>query len=102
MIITLIIIAALVLWFVYMYNRFIKQKNVVKEAWSGIDVQLKKRYDLIPNLVDTVKGYSGYEKDLLQKITNLRTRSMELNSPGEKAKPESELSGMLKNLFAVV
>jgi LemA protein len=102
MIITLVIIAIIVLWFVYLFNRFVKQKNIVKEAWSGIDVQLKRRYDLIPNLVDTVKSYSNYEKELLQNITGLRSKTMELNSPSEKAKPESELSGMLKNLLAVV
>lgn len=102
MTITLIIIAAIILWFVLIYNSFIKQGNIVKEAWSGIDVQLKRRYDLIPNVVDTVKGYSNYEKDLLQNITDLRAKSMELNSPGEKAHPESELSGKLKNLLAVV
>jgi LemA protein len=102
MIIAVILIAFIILWFVFIYNRFIKQKNIVREAWSGIDVQLKRRYDLIPNLVDTVKGYSNYEKDLLQKITSQRTKTMQINSPGEKAQPESELSGMLKNLFAVV
>ena len=102
MTITIIIISAILLWFVLIYNSFIKQGNIVKEAWSGIDVQLKRRYDLIPNVVDTVKSYSNYEKDLLRKITDLRAKSMKLNSPGEKAYPESELSGKLKNLLAVV
>lgn len=102
MTITFIIIAFILIWFVYIYNRFIKQMNLVKEAWSGIDVQLKRRYNLIPNLVDTVKGYSSYEKELMQDITELRTRTMQLNSPGEKAKPESDLSGRLKTLLAVV
>jgi LemA protein len=101
MTITSIIIAFILIWLVYIYNRFIKQKNIVKEAWSGIDVQLKRRYDLIPNLVDTVKGYSGYEKELMQDITELRAKSMQLNSPGEKVKPESDLSGRLKTLLAV-
>ncbi len=102
MLIIIIIIALILTWFVFIYNRFIKGKNLVKEAWSGIDVQLKRRYDLIPNVVDTVKGYAGYEKELLRNITNIRSKTMQLNSPGEKAKPESELSDMLKNLFAVV
>ena len=99
---TIIILAAILIWLILIYNGFIRQKNIVKEAWSGIDVQLKRRYDLIPNFVDTVKSYSTYEKSLLQDITNLRKKTMQLNTPGEKAGPESELSGMLKNLFAVV
>ena len=102
MIIIIILIAAILVWFVLIYNSLISQKNIVKEAWSGIDVQLKRRYDLIPNVVDTVKSYSSYEKSLLQDITNLRTRTMQLNTPAEKASPESELSGLLKNLLAVV
>ncbi len=101
MTITVLILAAILLWFVLTYNSFIKQSNIVNEAWSGIDVQLKRRYDLIPNVVDAVKGYSSYEKDLFQNITELRAKSMQLNSPGEKANPESELSGRLKNLLAV-
>lgn len=101
MTIAFLIFAAILLWFVLIYNSFIKQRNIVNEAWSGIDVQLKRRYDLIPNVVDTVKGYSSYEKDLFQNITELRAKSMQLNSPGEKANPESELSGKLKNLLAV-
>ncbi len=98
----IIIIILLLLLFIYLYNRLVRQRNVVKEAWSGIDVQLKRRYDLIPNVVNAVKGYAAYEKKLLEEITSQRTKTMQLNSPGEKAGPESELSGMLKNLFAVV
>ncbi len=101
MIIIIIIIVLIAGWFVYIYNRFVSQRNIVREAWSGIDVQLKRRYDLIPNLVDAVKGYSQYERELLQDITSLRAKSMQLNSPGEKAKPESALSGRLKSLLAV-
>ncbi len=101
MIIFIVIAVVLAAWFVYIYNRFVSQHNIVKEAWSGIDVQLKRRYDLIPNLVDAVKGYSSYERELLQDITALRAKSMLMNSPAEKAKPESELSGRLKNLLAV-
>jgi len=100
-IVIIIVIVLLAGWFVYIYNRFVSQRNIVREAWSGIDVQLKRRYDLIPNLVDAVKGYSQYERELLQDITALRAKSMQLNSPGEKAKPESALSGRLKNLLAV-
>jgi len=99
--ISIIISFAILFWLIFIYNRFIKKKNVVREAWSGIDVQLKRRYDLIPNLVDAVKGYSSYEKELMQDITNLRSKSMRLNSPGEKSQPESDLSGRLKTLLAV-
>lgn len=102
MLIIIVIVTLILTWIVFIYNRFIKGKNMVKEAWSGIDVQLKRRYDLIPNVVDAVKGYSNYEKELLQDITNIRSKTMQLNSPAEKAQPESELSGLLKNLFAVV
>ena len=91
-----------IVWAVVTYNSFIKEKNLIKEAWSGIDVQLKRRYNLIPNLVETVKGYSKHEKNLFEDITNLRSQSIKLNNIEEKAKTESELSGMLKNLFAVV
>jgi LemA protein len=102
MFITITVLLLILFYFIYIFNSFIKQKNIVKEAWSGIDVQLKRRYDLIPNVVDTVKGYSTYEKDLFRDITDLRTKTMQLNSPAEKAKPESELSDALKNLLAVV
>lgn len=102
MIIFVIIVVLLAAWFAFIYNQFISQRNIVNEAWSGIDVQLKRRYDLIPNLVKAVKGYSQYERELMQDITALRAKSMKLNSPGEKAKPESALSGRLKNLIAVV
>ncbi len=95
------IIIFFLVWIIVTYNSFIKGKNLIKEAWSGIDVQLKRRYNLIPNLVETVKGYSSHEKNLFENITNLRSQTIKLNNLGEKAKTESELSGMLKNLFAV-
>ncbi|HEY6906336.1 MAG TPA: LemA family protein, partial [Ignavibacteriaceae bacterium] len=91
MIITFVISALILAWIALTYNSLVKQRNIVKEAWSGIDVQLKRRYDLIPNVVDSVKGYAGYEKELLQRITAMRTKTMQLNTPGEKVKPESEL-----------
>lgn len=99
--IPIIIVAALVLWFITSYNRFVKDKNLIHESWSGIDVQLKRRYDLIPNLIETVKGYSSHEKQLMENITDLRRKTIEPGSPGEKAQSESQLSGMLKSLFAV-
>jgi LemA protein len=89
------------LWIIISYNRFIKGKNIIGEAWSGIDVQLKRRHDLIPNLVDSVKGYSTHERELFQRITDLRARTMQAVSPVEKSRSESGLSGELRNLLAV-
>ena len=99
-----IIIGAVVvigLWAVGMYNRFITLTNRVKEAWSDIDVQFKRRYDLIPNLVETVKGYAAHESGTLTKVTEMRTRAMNATSPADKADAENMLSGALKSLFAV-
>ncbi len=95
------IIVFLATWVMVIYNSFVKEKNLIKEAWSGIDVQLKRRYNLIPNLVETVKGYSKHEKELFENITSLRSKTIKLDNISEKAKTESELSGMLKKLFAV-
>lgn len=95
------IVVLLVLWFVVMYNRFIRLRARVDEAWSDIDVQLKRRYDLIPNLVETVKGYITHEKNVLLDVTNARTRAMGATTPGEHAAAENMLSATLKSLFAV-
>jgi LemA protein len=84
-----------------MYNGLITLKNRVDEAWSDIDVQLKRRYDLIPNLVNTVKGYATHEKELLENVTKARTTAMNAGSPAEKQDAENMLSGTLKSLFAV-
>jgi len=100
-IIVLIIVIVLVLGLVGMYNGLIKLKNRVDEAWSDIDVQLKRRYDLIPNLVNTVKGYATHERELFEKVTEARTRAMNAGSTHEKAEAENMLSGTLKSLFAV-
>lgn len=83
------------------YNRLQKQNVLVDEAWSGIDVQLKKRFDLIPNLVETVKGYAKHEKGTFEKVTELRSKMMGTSSPEEMAKFEGELRSTLKSLFAV-
>ncbi len=100
-IVIIIIAALLIIWFIFIYNKFIRDKNLIKEAWSGIDVQLKRRYDLIPNLVETVKGYSSHEKNLFQNITEARSKTMNTEILKEKAKGETQLSGMIKSLFAV-
>lgn len=95
------LIALAAIWFVFMYNGLIRLRNRVDEAWSDIDVQLKRRYDLIPNLINTVKGYAAHEKDLLEKVTQARTQAMGAQTPADKEKAENALSGTLKSLFAV-
>lgn len=95
------IVAVLVLWAIAVYNGLIRLKNRVDEAWSDIDVQLKRRYDLIPNLVSTVKGYATHEKEVFEKVTEARTRAMGAQSAGDKAQAENMLSQTLKSLFAV-
>lgn len=95
------IIAILVIWAIAIYNGLIRLKNRVDEAWSDIDVQLKRRYDLIPNLVNTVKGYASHEKEVFEKVTEARTRAMGAQSAGDKAQAENMLSQTLKSLFAV-
>jgi LemA protein len=99
--ILIIIIAVLALWAVAIYNGLIKLKNRVDEAWSDINVQLKRRYDLIPNLINTVKGYAAHEKELFEKVTEARTQAMGAQNPADKEKAENMLSGTLKSLFAV-
>lgn len=86
---------------VFTYNLFVRDKNLIKEAWSGIDVQLKRRHNLVPNLVESVKGYSQHEKNLLEEITRKRSEATRVESIKEKAPAESDLSGVLKNLFIV-
>lgn len=95
------VIAVIILWAVWAYNRFVTLSNRAKEAWSDIDVQFKRRYDLIPNLVETVKGYAAHEAGTLQKVTDMRTRAMNATAPKDKADAENMLSGALKSLFAV-
>lgn len=95
------VLALLVLWAVYAYNRFVALTNRAREAWADIDVQLKRRYDLIPNLVETVKGYVRHERETLESVTRARTAAMEARSVGEHAKSENMLTEALKSLFAV-
>lgn len=86
---------------VAIYNRLVKNQNLVQEGWSGIDVQLKRRADLIPNLLETVKGYMGHERGVLEKVTELRSQSLKATGVGEKARAEGMLTTALGNLFAV-
>jgi LemA protein len=95
------IVVVLALWAVVMYNRFVTLTQRAKEAWADIDVQLKRRYDLIPNLVSTVKGYAAHEQGTFEKVTEMRTRAMNATAPADKAQAENMLSGALKSLFAV-
>ncbi|MCF7907208.1 LemA family protein [Patescibacteria group bacterium] len=89
------------LWLIAIYNGLIKKRNRTQEAWADIDVQLKRRYDLIPNLIESVKGYAQHEKGVLEKVTEARTRAMGAKSVEEKTKAENELTETLKSLFAV-
>jgi len=88
-------------WFVSIYNRFVRLRNLVEEGWSGIDVQLKKRSNLIPNLIEAVKGYMGHERGLLSEVTELRSKSMNVRDVGERGRLEGALSRSLANVFAV-
>jgi LemA protein len=100
-IILLVILVVAVIWVIAMYNGLITLKNRVDEAWSDIDVQLKRRYDLIPNLVNTVKGYAAHEKEVFEKVTEARSRAMNAGTTADKVQAENALSGTLKSLFAV-
>ena len=99
--ILILIIAVVVFWFVFAYNRLVTLRNRMREAFSDIEVQLKRRYDLIPNLVETVKGYATHEKGVFENVTAARTRAMGAQSVQEKAEAENMLSQTLKSLFAV-
>lgn len=99
--IILIAVAAVVVWFVLSYNRFVRLITRAKEAWSDIEVQMKRRYDLIPNLVNTVKGYATHEKTAFENVTKARAMAIGAQGMEEKGKAENMLSGALKSLFAV-
>lgn len=99
--IILIVLVVLALWVIASFNGLVALKNRAKEAWADIDVQLKRRYDLIPNLVETVKGYATHEKELFEKVTQARANAMNAQGTEAKAQAENILSGTLKSLFAV-
>ena len=101
MIIALIVIALLIVWVISIYNGLVRSKLKVDNAWSQIDVQLQRRFDLIPNFVETVKGYMKHESETFEKIAALRTSWANSSSVGEKAKLDGELSGALKTIMAV-
>ena len=99
--IILVAVVLLVLWAIADFNGLVTLKNRAKEAWADIDVQLKRRYDLIPNLLETVKGYAAHEKEVFEKVTEARTAAMGATSTAERAAKEDVLSNTLKSLFAV-
>ncbi len=101
---TIVLIAVpvvIVLWIIVSFNGLVYWRNQVKNAWSQIDVQLKRRYDLIPNLVETVKGYAKHEKETLENVTKARNMAVQATDPKSVAQAENVLSGALKSLFAV-
>ena len=97
----LIIVALIVFWVIVTFNRFIALRNRTKESWSDIDVQLRRRYDLIPNLVETVKGYAAHERELFENVTKARNMAMGAQTVKEHSEAENFLSSTLKTLFAV-
>ena len=99
--IILIVIAIIALWLIITFNGLVRRRYRVREAWSDIEVQLKRRYDLIPNLVETVKGYMSHEQGVFEKVTEARTKAMGAGTKEEKLGAENILSGTLKTLFAV-
>jgi len=95
------VVVVLLLGAVTIYNKLVTNKNLVAEGWSGIDVQLKRRNDLIPNLIETVKGYMGHERGVLDQVTELRTKSQAAQGVADQARVEGAMGAALANLFAV-
>jgi LemA protein len=102
LIVLIVIIAFVALFFISIYNSLVKLRNQVKNAWSQIDVQLKRRHDLIPNLIETVKGYMTHERDTLENITKARSQAVAAEGVGDKAKAEGELTSALGKFNLVV
>src|SRR5579862_3442860 len=100
-IILLVILVLIFVVLIGMYNSLVQLRVRTDSAWSDIDVQLKRRHDLIPNLVETVKGYAAHEKGTFENVTKYRSMAMQATSPEDKAQAENQLSGALKSLFAV-
>lgn len=94
-------IGVFVLWLIFAYNSLVTYRNRAEEAWSDIEVQLKRRHDLIPNLINTVKGYAAHESGVFEKVTAARTAAMGAHDPKNLGQAENMLSGTLKSLFAV-
>ncbi|HYD91414.1 MAG TPA: LemA family protein [Flavobacterium sp.] len=101
LLILIIIAAALVLWVIVAYNGLVSSRNRVDEAWSDIDVQLKRRYDLIPNLVETVKGYASHESNVLNQVTEARAKAISVHGTPDMQQAENQLTSALRSVFAV-
>src|SRR3954462_3364609 len=101
LLIVLAVIVVLVLYAIVTFNGLVRLRNKVDGAWAQIDVQLKRRYDLIPNLVETVKGYAAHERQTLESVTQARANAINAQGPAQQAEAENVLSGALKSLFAV-
>jgi len=101
MLVVLALAAALVVWGVVIYNSLVRMRNMVEEAWSGIDVQLKRRTDLIPNLVSTVKGYAAHERETLEEVIRMRNQAQSARGVGETAQAQGLLGRALGRLFAL-
>lgn len=99
--ILLVVVLVICIVFVIMYNRLVKLRQTVRNAWADIDVQLKRRHDLIPNLVETVKGYASHEQDTLEAVIQARNRAIGASGPAETAVAENQLTGALRQLFAL-
>ena len=97
----IVIVFLLVLWLAFAYNRLVRARNMVREAWSGIDVQLKRRHELIPNLIEVVKGYSRYERSLLEDVARARSEAMAGEGVAGKTATETSLSEGLRRMLAV-
>lgn len=99
--ILLVVIAVVILFFIGMFNSLVNLRNRCANAWAQVDVQLRRRYDLIPNLVETVKGYAKHEKDVFMKVTEARTKAINAGTVKDQGVAENQLTGALKSLFAV-
>ena len=99
--ILIIVAVIIILWLILTYNSLVRRRYRIREAWSDIEVQLKRRYNLIPNIVETVKGYMTHERQVFEEVTNARTRAIGATTREEKAGAENALSNTLKTLFAV-
>ncbi len=95
------ILAVLLLYGILTYNRLVRNRNRVENSWSGIDVQLRRRYDLIPNLIETVKGYASHERELFERVTQARTQAIEAGNVADQAQAETEITRSLGRLLAV-
>ena len=95
------VLGVLLLYFILTFNRLVRHRNRVENSWSGIDVQLRRRYDLIPNLIETVKGYAEHERELFDRVTQARTQAIEAGSVADQAQAEREVTRSLGRLLAV-